>query len=87
MGILGVLNENLLDISAQFKEQIALLQKTPSAGILGSCRYKIKSEEDLERIVEVFKYHNIGYFFYCGGGTPRHGNGEAMVHGEEKQQQ
>jgi ATP-dependent phosphofructokinase / diphosphate-dependent phosphofructokinase len=67
MGILGVLNEELIDISAQDKHQIDLLSQTPSAGTLGSCRYKIKNEEDLNRIVEVFKAHNIGYFFYCGG--------------------
>jgi len=68
MGILGVLNENLLDISAQDKSQIAKLAYTPSAGVIGSCRYKIKSDEDMERIVEVFSTHNIGYFLYCGGG-------------------
>src|SRR4030042_4902936 len=68
MGILGVLNENLLDISSQSKKQISLLSYTPSAGVLGSCRYKIRNDLDLERIVEVFKKHDIGYFFYCGGG-------------------
>jgi len=67
MGILGVLKEELLDISAQDKKQIELLSQTPSAGALGSCRYKIKSEEDLNRIVEVFKKQEVGYFFYCGG--------------------
>jgi len=68
MGILGVLSENLLDISAQLKDQIARLSQTPSAGVIGSCRYKIKLDEDIERIVEVFSCHNVGYFFYCGGG-------------------
>lgn len=68
MGILGVLNEELLDISEQVKKQISLLEVTPSAGLIGSCRYKIKSEDDLARILEVFKAHDIGYFFYCGGG-------------------
>jgi len=68
MGILGVLKEELIDISAQDPHQIALLAETPSAGTIGSCRYKIKNDEDLIRIVEVFKKHNVGYFFYCGGG-------------------
>ena len=68
MGILGILNGKLIDITAQEAEQIALLTETPSAGTLGSCRYKIKNEEDLVRIVEVFAKHNVGYFFYCGGG-------------------
>jgi 6-phosphofructokinase 1 len=67
MGILGVLQGQLLDISTQDKHQIELLSQTPSAGTLGSCRYKIKSEEDLERIVEVFSKEDIGFFFYCGG--------------------
>jgi len=68
MGILGVLKEELIDISAQEPHQIALLAETPSAGTIGSCRYKIKIDEDLVRIVEVFKKHDVGYFFYCGGG-------------------
>jgi len=68
MGILGVLKEELIDISAQDPHQIALLAETPSAGTIGSCRYKIKNDEDLIRIVEVFKKHNVEYFFYCGGG-------------------
>jgi len=67
MGILGVLHEELLDISGQDPAEIALLERTPSAGVCGSCRYKIKSEEDLDRIIGIFKAHNIGYFFYCGG--------------------
>ena len=68
MGILGVLKEELIDISSQDLKQIALLAETPSAGTIGSCRYKIKNDEDLDRIVEVFKRHDVGYFFYCGGG-------------------
>ena len=67
MGILGVLKEELLDITDQDAKQIALLGKTPSAGVFGSCRYKIKSREDLDRIVDVFTRHDVGYFFYCGG--------------------
>jgi len=68
MGILGVLKEELIDLSAQEAQQIALLAETPSAGTIGSCRYKIKNGEDLTRIIEVFKKHEVGYFFYCGGG-------------------
>jgi len=68
-GILGVLQEELISLSAQDPRQIALLQQTPSAGAIGSCRYKLKSDqtEDFERVVEVFKAHNVGYFFYAGG--------------------
>jgi len=68
MGILGVLKEELIDISSQEPQQIVLLTETPSAGTIGSCRYKIKNDEDLSRIIEVFKRHDVGYFFYCGGG-------------------
>lgn len=69
-GILGVLNEDLFDISSENKQDIDALKQTPAAAI-GSCRYKLKSLEqsrsDYERIVDVFKAHNIRYFFYAGG--------------------
>lgn len=68
-GIEGVLKEELLNLSAQPSEEIALLSTTPAAGAIGTCRYKLKphQQEDFERIVEVFKAHNVGYFFYTGG--------------------
>ncbi len=68
-GIEGVLKEELLDLSAQKDEEIALLGVTPAAGSIGTCRYKLKSKqtEDLERVIEIFKAHDIGYFFYVGG--------------------
>jgi 6-phosphofructokinase len=68
-GIEGVLKEELLDLSAQPAEEIALLSTTPAAGAIGTCRYKLKAhqQEDFERIVEVFKAHGVGYFFYNGG--------------------
>ena len=68
-GIEGVLKEELLDLSAQKEEEIALLRTTPAAGAIGTCRYKVKEhqKEDFERIIEVLKAHNVGYFFYIGG--------------------
>ncbi len=68
-GIEGVLKEELLDLSAQPAEELALLCTTPAAGAIGTCRYKLKSHqtEDFERIIEVFRAHNVGYFFYNGG--------------------
>jgi len=68
-GIEGVLKEELLDLSAQPAEEIALLRTTPAAGAIGTCRYKLKAhqEEDFERTIEVFKAHDIGFFFYNGG--------------------
>ena len=68
-GIEGVLKEELLDISAQDDKEIALLESTPAAGAIGTCRYKLKAhqDQDFDRVVEVLKAHNIGYFFYAGG--------------------
>jgi 6-phosphofructokinase 1 len=68
-GIEGVLQEELLNLSAQPSEEIALLSTTPAAGAIGTCRYKLKGhqQEDFERIIEVFKAHDVGYFFYNGG--------------------
>ena len=68
-GIEGVLKEELLNLSAQPAEEIALLSVTPAAGSIGTCRYKLKSkqQEDFDRTLEVFRAHDIGYFFYIGG--------------------
>jgi 6-phosphofructokinase len=68
-GIEGVLKEELLDLSAQPEEEVRLLSATPAAGAIGTCRYKLRSsqQEDFERIVEVFRAHGVGYFFYNGG--------------------
>ena len=68
-GIEGILKEELLDITVQKEEEISLLRTTPAAGSIGTCRYKLKENqtEDFERVIEVFKAHNIGYFFYIGG--------------------
>lgn len=67
-GIIGALNEELIDTSLESDADIAKLMQTPS-GAFGSCRYKLKdNEEEYKRLIEVFKAHNIGYFFYNGGG-------------------
>lgn len=68
-GIEGVLKEELIDLSAQSPEEIALLRFTPAAGSIGTCRYKLKEwqNEDFDRIMEIFKAHDIGYFCYIGG--------------------
>ncbi|GJL83625.1 MAG: pyrophosphate--fructose 6-phosphate 1-phosphotransferase [marine bacterium B5-7] len=70
-GIIGALTEDLIDTSKESKSAIAGLRHTPS-GAFGSCRFKLKSLEEsraqYERLIEVFKAHNIGYFFYNGGG-------------------
>ena len=68
-GVEGILKEELIDLSAQDRNELALLRSTPSAGAIGTCRYKLKKEqaEDFERIIEVFRAHGVGYFFYIGG--------------------
>jgi len=64
-GILGVLNEELVDLRQEDPTTILNLRKTPSAA-LGSCRYKL-SERDYTKLMEVFAAHNISYFLYAGG--------------------
>jgi 6-phosphofructokinase len=70
-GIIGALTEDLIDTSKESVAAIAALRHTPS-GAFGSCRYKLKSVEEsrpqYERLIDVFRAHNIGYFFYNGGG-------------------
>jgi len=70
-GIIGALREELIDTSKESKKDIAGLKFTPS-GAFGSCRHKLKSIEEnkaeYERLIEVFKAHDIRYFFYNGGG-------------------
>ena len=70
-GIIGALREELIDTSKESASAIAALRHTPS-GAFGSCRHKLKNFTDdpseYQRLIEVFKAHNIGYFFYNGGG-------------------
>ena len=68
-GIEGVLKEELIDLSAQAAEEVALLRFTPAAGSIGTCRYKIREHqtEDFDRVVDVLRAHDVGYFLYIGG--------------------
>lgn len=70
-GIIGALREELIDVGKESALTIATLRHTPS-GAFGSCRHKLKNFADdpaeYERLIAVFKAHNIGYFFYNGGG-------------------
>jgi 6-phosphofructokinase len=65
-GVLGILQEDIIDLAAESQQQIRALRHTPGAA-LGTCRYKLKKTQDFERVLEVFKAHNIRYFFYIGG--------------------
>ena len=69
-GIVGILNEDLIDTSKESEADISALRHTPG-GAFGSCRYKLKKRDgnpEYHRLIEVFKAHNIRYFFYNGGG-------------------
>ncbi len=70
-GILGALNEDIIDVNRESTRTIAALRHTPGAAF-GTCRYKLKglkeNRAEYERLLDVFEAHNIGYFFYNGGG-------------------
>ena len=70
-GIIGALTEDMIDTSRESAKQISALMHTPG-GAFGSARFKLKgldeSRTEYERLIDVFKAHNIGYFFYNGGG-------------------
>jgi 6-phosphofructokinase 1 len=70
-GIIGALTEDLIDTSLESEAAIAALKHTPGAAF-GSCRYKLGSIHEhraqYERLIEVFRAHDIGFFFYNGGG-------------------
>jgi len=69
-GIIGALTENLIDVSRESRATIRALKHTPG-GAFGSARFKLKgldkNKAEYERLIEVFRAHNIGYFFYNGG--------------------
>ena len=64
--MLGILNEQLVDIASESQQTIRALRHTPGAA-LGTCRFKLKSQQDYDRVLQVFEAHNIRYFFYAGG--------------------
>lgn len=70
-GIIGALNDDLIDTSLENDEAIAALKYTP-AGAFGSCRHKLasldKNKEEYEKLIKIFAAYDIGYFFYNGGG-------------------
>ena len=65
-GVVGILQEDLIDLAEESQQVIRGLRTTP-ASALGTCRYKLKKQEDFDRILQVFQTHNIRYFFYIGG--------------------
>ncbi len=65
-GVAGILTEDMIDLAAESQQTVRGLRNTPGSA-LGTCRYKLKKDQDFQRVVEVFKAHNIRYFFYIGG--------------------
>lgn len=86
-GILGALDENLIDTSLESQQTIAGLKHTP-AGAFGSCRFKLgdpsENQKLYERLFKVFKAHNIGYFFYNGGGDSQDTTNKIARYSREK---
>ena len=66
-GILGVLQNDLLDLSTVDKSMLSALMHTP-AGAFGSCRYKLNDPEEIKQVINIFRQLDVGYFFYNGGG-------------------
>jgi len=65
-GIEGIMKEELIDLAAESQQAVRGLRYTP-ASALGTCRFKMKREQDYDRVLKVFEAHNIRYFFYIGG--------------------
>jgi len=65
-GVLGILSEQLIDLASETQQTVRALRHTPGAA-LGTCRFKLKRQQDFDRILQVFEAHNIRYFFYIGG--------------------
>lgn len=65
-GVLGILNEQLIDLASETQQTIRALRHTSGAA-LGTCRFKLKRQQDFDRVLQVFEAHNIRYFFYIGG--------------------
>jgi 6-phosphofructokinase 1 len=87
-GILGALHEDMLDTSAESAAAIAALRHTPG-GAFGSARYKLKgidqNQAEYQRLIEVFRAHNIGYFFYNGGGDSMDTANKVAIMGKRMQ--
>ena len=85
-GILGALREELIDTSLESDADIAALKHTPG-GAFGSCRYKLKgldeNREEYEQLIKVFSAHDIGYFFYNGGGDSQDTAHKVSLMGEQ----
>lgn len=81
-GIQGILQEDLVDLAEESQQTIRGLRHTPSSA-LGTCRYKLKKENDFQRIIQVFQAHNIRYFFYIGGNDSQDSTARISAHARQ----
>lgn len=81
-GIQGVLQEDLVDLAEESQQTIRGLRYTPSSA-LGTCRYKLRKENDFQRVIQVFQAHNIRYFFYIGGNDSQDSTARISAHARE----
>ncbi len=81
-GIQGILQEDLIDLAEESQQSIRGLRYTPSSA-LGTCRYKLKKEKDFARVIEVFRAHNIRYFFYIGGNDSQDSTAKISQHARD----
>ena len=81
-GIQGILQEDLIDLAEESQQAIRGLRYTPSSA-LGTCRYKLRKEKDFARVIEVFRAHNIRYFFYIGGNDSQDSTARISQHARD----
>ena len=81
-GIQGILQEDLIDLAEESQQTIRGLRYTPSSA-LGSCRYKLKKENDYQRVIQVLQAHNIRYFFYIGGNDSQDSTAQISAHARQ----
>ncbi|MFP4540891.1 MAG: 6-phosphofructokinase [Opitutales bacterium] len=81
-GVLGILQEDFVDLAEETQQTIRGLRYTPSSA-LGTCRYKLRKDRDYQRVIEVFQAHNIRYFFYIGGNDSQDSTAKISAHARE----
>lgn len=82
-GIEGILNEQLIDLAQESQQTVRGLRYTPGSA-LGTCRYKLKTEQDFAKLLEVFKKYNIRFFFYIGGNDSQDTTNRISQYADEK---
>ena len=82
-GIEGILNEQIIDLAQESQQTVRGLRYTPGSA-LGTCRYKLKTEQDFAKLLEVFKKYNIRFFFYIGGNDSQDTTNKISQYADDK---